>query len=148
MFRRLLATGTSWATLPLRLGWGVIFIAHGAQKVLGSFGGPGFKAFTGFPAPFPFMKPAWLWMGAAAVSELIGGVLLLLGLLTRVGAFLIACTMLTAIIGVHWPAFFANNKGFEYPLALLAGALALLIYGGGQASVDRMIGRGNTRRRY
>ena len=148
MFRRILATGTSWVTLPLRLGLGVIFIAHGAQKVLGSFGGPGLKAFTGFPAPFPFMKPAWLWMGAAAVSELIGGVMLLLGLLTRVGAFLIACTMLTAIIGVHWPAFFANNKGFEYPLALLAGALALLIYGGGQASVDGMIGRGNNRRRY
>ena len=127
--------------VPLRLALGVIFIAHGAQKVLGSFSGPGLKTFSSFPAPFPFMRPAWLWMGMAALSELIGGVLVLLGLFTRVGAFLIACTMLTAIVGVHWPAFFANNKGFEYPLALLAAALALLIAGAGRASVDRVIQR-------
>jgi len=148
MLRRIVATGSSWATVPLRAGLGAIFIAHGAQKVLGSFGGPGFRTFTSFPAPFSFMRPAWLWMGAAALSELLGGVMILIGLLTRAGAFLIACTMLTAIIGVHWPAFFANNKGFEYPLALLAGSLALLIYGGGQASVDRMIGARGGRRRY
>ena len=77
----------------------------------------------------------------AAFAELVGGVLVLLGLFTRIGAFLIACVMFTAIAGVHWPNFFANNKGFEYPLALLGIALALLIAGGGQASVDRMITR-------
>jgi putative oxidoreductase len=149
MLRRILATGSSWATIPLRMGLGVIFIAHGAQKVLGSFGGPGLKAFASFPAPFPFMKPAWLWMGAAAISELLGGAMLLLGLFTRIGAFLIACTMLTAIIGVHWPIFFADSKGYEYPLALLAGSLALLVYGGGQASIDRMLAsRGGGRRRF
>ena len=74
-------------------------------------------------------------MGAAALSELIGGILLIFGLLTRVGAFFIACTMLTAVIAVHWPKFFAPG-GFEYPLTLLAGCLALLISGGGAASVD------------
>jgi putative oxidoreductase len=88
------------------------------------------------------MRPTWLWLAAAALGELIGGVLVLLGLLTRVGAFLIICVMLTAIIGIHWPAFFAP-AGMELPLALLGSALALLIGGGGQASVDRMIsGRG------
>jgi len=149
MLRRILATGSSWATIPLRMGLGVIFIAHGAQKVLGSFGGPGLKGFASFPAPFPFMKPAWLWMGAAAISELLGGAMLLLGLFTRIGAFLIACTMLTAIIGVHWPIFFADSKGFESPLALLAGSLALLVYGGGRASIDRMLAsRGGGRRRF
>jgi putative oxidoreductase len=89
-------------------------------------------------APFPFMRPAGLWLGAAAISELLGGILVLLGLFTRVGAFLIMCVLLTAIIGVHWPAFFGPN-GMEFPLACLSGALALLIAGGGQASADRII---------
>lgn len=135
MLRRLIATTATWIPVPLRLALGIIFFAHGAQKVLGSFSGPGLAKFTSFPAPYPFMRPAWLWMGLAAFGELIGGILVLLGLLTRLGAFLLFCTMLTAIVGVHWPAFF-NPQGLEYPLALLAMALALLISGGGMASVD------------
>jgi len=122
----------------MRLALGIAFIGHGAQKVLGSFNGPGFAKFTSYPAPFPFMRPAWLWMSAAAFSELIGGVLVLLGLFTRLGAFLITCVMLVAIFGVLWPAFFAPT-GMELAVAYLGIALALLIAGGGQASVDRMI---------
>src|SRR5467141_195114 len=99
MLRRLTSTTALWDTLPLRLDLGTDFIGHGAQKVLGSFNGPGWAKFTSFPAPFPFMRPAWLWMGAAALSELTGGILILLGLLTRVGAFFIACVMVTAIAG-------------------------------------------------
>lgn len=145
MFRKLMATSPTWATVPLRLALGVIFVAHGAQKVLGSWEGPGFSKFISFPAPYPFMKPSWLWMGAAALSELIGGVLVFLGLLTRVGAFFLACTMLVAVVGVHWPAFFASNKGIEYPLALFAMSLALLISGGGIASVDLALSGGRRR---
>ena len=144
MLRRLTSTSASWATVPLRLALGIAFIGHGAQKVLGSFNGPGFAKFTSFPAPFPFMRPAWLWMGAAAVSELIGGILVLLGLFTRVGALLIAFVMLVAIFGVLWPVFFAPT-GMELAVAFLGMALALLITGGGQASVDRMIGGGRRR---
>lgn len=143
MLRRLTATSATWATLPLRLALGITFIAHGAQKVFGAFEGPGLRTFVNFPPPYSFMRPAWLWMGAAAVSELLGGTLVLLGLFTRVGAFLIACVMLTAMIGVHWRnGFFLNPEapGIEFTLALLGMALALLIAGGGQASVDRMIG--------
>ena len=142
MLRRLASTSSTWATVPLRLSIGIIFIAHGAGKVLGSFGGPGFRSFTSFPTPFPFMRPAWLWMGAAALSELIGGVLILLGLFTRVGAFLIACVMLMAMFGVHWKnGFFLKPEapGIEFTVALLGTALSLLILGGGQASVDRLI---------
>ena len=139
MLRRLTSTSASWATVPLRLALGIAFVGHGAQKVLGSFNGPGFARFTSFPAPFPFMRPAWLWMGAAAVAELLGGVLVLLGLFTRVGAFLITCVMLVAIVGVKWPVFFAP-EGMELAVAFLGIALALLITGGGQASADRMIG--------
>lgn len=142
MLRRLTATSSSWAMLPLRLAAGIIFIAHGAGKVLGSFGGPGLRAFVSYPAPYSFMRPAWLWMGAAALSELVGGILLVIGLFTRVGAFLLVCVMLTAMIGVHWKnGFFLNPTapGIEYTVALLGMVLALLIGGGGQASVDRMI---------
>ena len=138
MLRRITATSATWATVPLRLAMGAAFIGHGAQKVLGSFGGPGFAKFTSFPAPFSFMRPSAAWMGVAAFAELLGGVSILLGLFTRVGAFLIICVMLTAIFGVLWPKFFAP-EGMELALAFLGMALALLILGGGQASVDRLI---------
>ena len=140
MFRRLIATSPTWFTLPVRLALAAVMIAHGSQKVLGTFSGPGFKTFTAGNTPFNFMRPAWLWLGAAALSELLGGVLVGLGFLTRIAAFFIFCTMLTAIVGVHLPGgFFAANRGYEYPLSLLAMALALLIAGGGQASIDRAL---------
>jgi putative oxidoreductase len=139
MLRRLTSTSASWAPLPLRLALGVAFIGHGAQKVFGSFGGPGFAKFTSFPAPFSFMRPSAAWMGAAAFAEIVGGSLVLLGLFTRVGAFLIACVMLTALFGVLWPKFFAP-EGMELAMAFLAMALALLALGGGQLSADRLIG--------
>jgi len=142
MFRKLLTTSSSFAPVVLRLALAVIFIGHGSQKVLGAYGGPGFKAFTSGTTPFSFMRPAWLWLSAAALSELLGGVLIGLGFLTRVGSFLIFCTMLTAIAGVHWPNFFMNNRGLEFPLALLAMSLSLLISGGGIASVDRALSGG------
>ena len=147
MFSRLIATSSTFATVPIRLALAVIFVAHGAQKVLGSFGGPGFSGFTSGTTPFSFMRPPWLWLAAAALSELVGGVLVGLGLLTRVAAFLIACVMLTAIVGIHWPNFFSSNRGFEYPLALFAMSFALLISGGGMASVDRALGDGGGRRK-
>jgi putative oxidoreductase len=152
MFRKLIATSASLTPLPIRLSLAVVMVAHGAQKVLGSWGGPGFNAFTAGNTPFGFMRPTWFWLGAAALSELVGGILVGLGLLTRVGAFFIACTMLTAVVGVHWNnGLFGSNRGFEYPLTLFAMALALLISGGGQASIDRALsgsgGGGGGRRR-
>lgn len=140
MLRRLTSTTASWAPVPLRLALGVAFIGHGAQKVFGSFGGPGFAKFTSFPAPFSFMRPSAAWMGAAALAELIGGALVLLGFLTRLGAFLITCVMLTVIFGVLRNKGFFAPEGMEMAVAFLAMALALLITGGGQLSVDRMIG--------
>src|SRR5215212_7494414 len=128
MFGRLIATSATWFTLPVRLALAAVMIAHGSQKVLGTFGGPGFATYVAGNTPFSFMRPTWFWLAAAAFSEFAGGILVLLGLLTRVGAFFIACVMLTAIAGVHWPGgFFAANRGYEYPLTLLAMAVALLI---------------------
>ena len=143
MFRKLIATSSTWFTLPIRLALGAVMFAHGAQKVLGSFGGSGFNQFISGNTPFGFMRPAWFWLAAAALSELVGGILVVLGLLTRVAAFFIACTMLTAIAGVHWSGgFFAATRGFEYPLTLLAMAVALMIAGGGQASIDKGLSGG------
>ena len=140
MLRRLTSTSASWAPLPLRLALGIAFLGHGAQKVFGSFHGPGLKQFMSFPAPFTFMRPAGAWMGAAALAELIGGALVLLGLLTRLGAFLIICVMVTVIFGVlRYKGFFAP-EGMELAIAFLGIALALLITGGGQLSADRIIG--------
>lgn len=146
MFRKLIATVPTWFTLPVRFTLGLIFFAHGAQKVLGMFGGKGLSASIAGDAPFSFMRPSWLWLGAAAFAELIGGILVFTGLLTRVGAFLIAFTMLVAIFGVHWPNFFLQNHGFEYTFALLGMAVALVIAGGGRASIDEMLL--NRRRRW
>lgn len=149
MFRKLIATSSTWFTVPVRLALGAVMVAHGAQKVLGSFGGPGFNTYVSGTTPIGFMKPTWLWLAAAAFSEFVGGILVIIGFLTRVGSFFIACTMLTAIAGVHWTGgFFASNRGYEYPLSLLAMAIALLIAGGGQASVDKALsggGRGGRR---
>ena len=146
MFRRIINTSAGWVTVPLRLALAAVFIAHGSQKVLGSFGGKGFKVWISGAVPFTFMRPAWLWLGAAALAELVGGLLMLFGFLTRLAAFLIACVMMTAIVGKHWPEFFIP-AGIEFPMSLFAICLALLIVGGGQLSIDRALsGSGGKRR--
>jgi putative oxidoreductase len=148
MFRRLIETWPTWIALPLRLALGVIFIGHGAQKIFGVWGGPGIAKFTAGQAPMG-LAPGWLWLGSAAVFELLGGTLVLLGLLTRLGALMIIPVMLVAMFAVHWGAFFMQNKGIEYTVALLGMALALLVSGGGRASLDEMLmrSRGGGRRR-
>lgn len=133
---RLTATINTWALLPLRLALGVIFFAHGAQKLFGVWGGRGLGTWTSAPAPFN-LQPAWVWMGAAAFAEFVGGVLVMLGFMTRVGALLIACVMAVAMFGVHWrKGLFLNDGGYEFTLALLAMAVTLLIAGGGNGSID------------
>ena len=147
MFQRLIATTATWVTVPLRLTLGTIFIGHGAQLVFGAWGGPGWSKVLSFPTPFSFMRPSWLWMAAAALSQLVGGALVLVGLLTRVGAFLILCVMLTAMIGVHLHSGFFLPAGIEYTLALAGVCLALLIAGGGRLSLDAALVDPRARRR-
>ncbi len=142
MFRKLMATDDNPATLILRLVLGVVFFAHGAQKLLGWFGGPGFSGtmgmFTGYlhiPAPLAFL---------AIAAEFFGGLGLILGFLTRIAAFGIAVNMLVAIATVHHSyGFFMNwtgtqkGEGFEYHLLVLAITAYLIIRGAGALSVDR-----------
>jgi len=75
----------------------------------------------------------------AGGTEFIGGILLIIGLLTRVAGLSLVGTMAIAIITAHSSAFFASNNGMEYPLTLLLASLALAIGGGGALSVDRKL---------
>jgi len=136
MTGRLNATTGTWVLLPVRLALGAIFLVHGIQKVAPIWGGRGLAAWTSGTAPLN-LQPSWAWLTAAAFAELIGGLLVFLGLFTRVGALLIAAVMAVAMFGVHWPhGFFLTSGGFEYTMALLAMALTLLMAGGGNGSID------------
>ena len=146
MWRKLIATQPVWVALPLRLALGIIMFAHGAQKVLGMYGGSGWSRWVAGEAPLG-LRPSWLWLGVAALSEFLGGIMVFLGALTRVGALFIGCTMLVAILGIHRGALFANNRGLEFPFALLAMAIALIIIGGGRVSIDRFMMSPRDRRR-
>ena len=136
MTGRLTATTNTWALLPLRLGLGIIFFVHGAQKIFGLWGGKGLSVWVAGTAPLS-LRPSWLWLGAAAFAEFVGGALVMFGFMTRIGAFLIATVMGVAIFGVHLRnGFFLNDGGYEFALALLSMALTLLIAGGGNGSFD------------
>ena len=147
MIRKIIATDNYHGTTLLRLVVGVIFFAHGAQLMLGWFGGFGFHAsmqvFTGMlhiPAVFAVV---------AICAEFFGGLALILGFLTRLAAIGIAVDMVVAIIMVHRQyGFFMNwygtqkGEGYEYHLLVIAICIYLLIEGAGAISVDRMISNG------
>jgi len=126
------------ALLILRLAVGVIIGAHGLQKIYGIWGGPGIENFSNFIGSLGF-EPPLVWAWAAALSEAIGGMLLVLGILPRLSALSIAATMGVAIYKVHWNGLFASNGGFEYPLLILCACVAIIIAGAGRISVlDRL----------
>jgi putative oxidoreductase len=126
------------ADLPVRVALGAIFIAHGLDKMTDVFGSGGMpNTIQGF-AMMGF-EPATLWANVAASGELLGGILVLLGFGTRVGALLISATMLVAIFGVHFEGgFFAKNNGFEYPLMILGAASTLSMRGAGPLAIDAL----------
>ncbi len=144
MLRKLLSTANDPTLTVLRLILGTVFFAHGAQKMLGWFGGHGFSATMGFfthnmgiPAVFAFL---------AIAAEFFGGLGLLVGLLGRVAAFGILCDMLVAIGLVHrHVGFFMNwsgtqkGEGFEYHLLAIGLSLAILVKGSGAFSIDRAL---------
>lgn len=130
----------NYGLLMLRLTLGVVFLAHGAQKAFGLFGGPGFAGATGFIASLGF-RPAPLWAGLAVGGELVAGLLFALGFLTPVAALLVVATMGVAITKVHAAkGFFVQNGGYEYSLFLLVAALAVAAVGPGALSLDRLLG--------
>lgn len=138
--QRLLATDNSVAPLVLRIAAGVIFAAHGAQKLFGLFGGYGLEG-TGQWMESIGLAPGYLMALLAGSAEFFGGLALLLGLLVRPSALVLAFTMAVAIATVHLEkGLFMANDGYEFGLALLAISVALVLSGGGRLSLDRAMG--------
>ncbi|HAV13141.1 MAG TPA: DoxD-like family protein [Opitutae bacterium] len=135
----ILNTSNTVAFLPIRVGVGVVMTAHGAQKLFGWFGGYGLQGTGQFFAENLGLKPGVLMAAMAGGTEFIGGLLLIIGLLTRVSGVALAGTMAVAIVTAHSSAFFASNGGMEYPLTLLLASVTLAIGGGGAFSVDRKL---------
>lgn len=137
--QRLIATNDSLAPLALRLPAGIIFAAHGAQKLFGWFGGYGLEG-TGQWMASIGLTPGYLMALLAGGAEFIGGLALILGLFVRPSAVVLAFTMLVAIVKVHLDkGLFMANNGYEFGLALLAISVALVFSGAGRASVDRAL---------
>lgn len=145
MLKRLMGTSSDVSFTILRVVLGVVFFAHGAQKMLGWFGGFGFHAtmgsFThmGMAAPIAFL---------IICTEFFGGLGLIVGLLTRIASLGIAGLMIGAIFMVHLPnGFFMNwmgtqkGEGIEYHLLALAIAATLLLRGAGAFSLDRALSK-------
>lgn len=134
-------TGEALVLTALRVGVGVILVAHGLQKLL-DVGGTA-QAFAGMGIPAPLISTY-----LAIAGELLGGLGLIVGLLTRLAALGPLFTMLAAIAFVHLgKGLFAQNGGWEYPLTLLLAALYFVARGAGPISVDHALARARERRR-
>jgi putative oxidoreductase len=139
LVNRLLATDDGAGALALRFPVGIIFAAHGAQKLFGWFGGYGLEGTGQFFASVG-LNPGYLLALLAGLAEFFGGLALVAGLLVRPAAAALAFAMLIAIFAVHWgKGFFAASGGYEFALALFAASLSLLFSGAGRFSVDRAI---------
>jgi putative oxidoreductase len=126
--------------LLIRLVVGPTFSAHGAQKLFGSFGGPGPQGTAGFFRGLGYRMPMAMAMLAGG-AELFGGLAFAAGIGTPFAALALTIVMLNAILVVHWQnGFFAANGGLEFPLALATVAVGVTAIGPGRFSLDRAFG--------
>jgi putative oxidoreductase len=126
--------------LIVRLVVGLGFAAHGAQKLFGWFGGYGLAGTGGFFESIGF-RPGKLFAGASGAAELIGGLLVVLGLGGPIGPMLMISVMVVAILAVHLPnGFFVANNGIEHPLLFAAFAFMFAFVGYGAYSLDAALG--------
>jgi putative oxidoreductase len=127
------------AMLVLRVGIGTIFVAHGLQKLLGWWGGPGWEGWKGFIG-YLGLRPPLFWASLSLVAELGGGLALIAGLLVPLaGAGLVAQSMVL-FKKVHLPhGFWSGNGGIEFPLAFMVGAFAVQVLGPGEWSLDTLL---------
>ncbi|OAB34929.1 oxidoreductase [Paenibacillus macquariensis subsp. defensor] len=125
--------------LIIRLVVGLSFMAHGAQKLFGWFGGYGPKGTGGWMESIG-MKPGVVMAVMAGIMELMGGLMLASGLFTVIGAVFIVATMLGAIVKVHGPnGYLATANGYEYNVLLIAVSVGLALIGAGDYSLDAIL---------
>ena len=135
-----MAVTISVALLILRLMLGLTLAVHGADKLFGWFGGSGFAKTTQVMQAHGF-KPASFWAGLGALGELGGGLSLVLGFLTPLGAAGIFAAMLMAVVKFHWKnGFWLQKGGYEYALSLLIVSIAIGLIGPGSYSLDALFG--------
>jgi putative oxidoreductase len=138
-FEHLISTRAGWGVLALRIPVGIIFAAHGVQKLFGWLGGYGLEG-TGQFFDSIGLGPGYLMALLAGSAEFFGGLALIMGFLVRPAAAALAIAMLVAIFSVHISkGLFMANNGYEYALALLAVSVSLFISGAGRASLDRAL---------
>jgi putative oxidoreductase len=126
--------------LVVRVVIGLIMAAHGAQKLLGWFGGYGLRGTGQFFVQLGF-QPGPAFAAAASISEIISGLLVALGFLGPIGPALMISVMIVAAMTVHWEhGLFAANNGIELPLLYGAAAFGLALTGFGEYSVDALLG--------
>lgn len=134
-------TATAINSLLLRLPAALIFTAHGAQKLFGAFGGYGLEGTAGWMESIG-LTPGYLLALMAGSAEFFGGLALLLGLLVRPAALVLAFTMAVALFSVHAAnGLFMANNGYEFALAMLAMSAALTATGGGKWSLDTWLAK-------
>jgi putative oxidoreductase len=134
----LLASNAGIAGLVLRVPLGIILAAHGAQKLFGWFGGYGLEGTAGWMESVGF-APGFVMALLAGSAEFFGGILLILGLLTRPAAAVAAFTMAMAMTVHIGNGLFISNNGYEFALILMAASLALVFSGAGSLSTDRQL---------
>ena len=134
------STTLSAGLLAARLVFGVMMMGHGAQKLLGWFGGHGLNGTAGFFESLGF-RPGRVFVATAALTELTSGLLVALGLLGPVGPALMLPVMIVAAVTVHWKnGVFAASNGIEVPLLYSAAAVTLALTGPGLISLDALLG--------
>ncbi|MEG3753408.1 DoxX family protein [Psychromonas arctica] len=139
LLKRITHSQAGYSALVLRVGTAVIFIAHGAQKLFGLFGGYGLEG-TGQFMESIGLAPGFLMALMAGSAEFFGGVFILLGLLTRPVGAILTLTMAVAIFTVHiGNGLFIANNGYEFGLALFAASLSLAFSGAGKFALDNTI---------
>ena len=124
--------------LIVRLIIGGLFLAHGAQKLFGWFGGAGLSGTAGWLESVD-VKPGFFMAMMVGLIELIGGLMLAIGLFAPLAAALLAITMLCAIVKVHWRnGLWNTDNGYEYNIVLIAILAAIVLTGPGELAVDAL----------
>ncbi len=139
LINKVLFTRAGYGLTVLRIVVGIIFAAHGSQKLFGAFGGYGLAGTAQYMESIG-LAPGYLMATLAGGTEFFAGLALIIGLLVRPAALGLTFLSLVAIFSVHISSgLFMTNNGYEFALALLGGSIAVLIEGAGKLSADRVI---------